>query len=137
MCLYVNRIKTEQELKTSQTSSHIFYKVFVKTSDHLLSPYWAFPIHKPGKVMVPDPISLGELEMINGNAFHARTREEALQQDSFYCEFFDRGEPVNVVIHANHKDIIAFGVKDDVALKAFTISFTDWYSIFPRLVQSE
>lgn len=130
MCLYVNRIKTEQELKNKCVIPFTFYKVFIKISDHLLSPYWSFPIQKPGRIIMPDPVLLGEQEMIGKDAFHARTRKEALKHDSFYCGFFERGEPVEVIIHANHKDIIAFGIQDDVALKAFTITFSDWSSIF-------
>lgn len=130
MCLYVNVSKTEQELKN--TEPRIFYKVFVKAKDHLLTPYWTFSIHEPGKVIIPDPVSLGMHPMINGDAFHVRTTEGALKQDAFYCEYFDRGKPINVTINANHEDIIAFGVQDDVALKAYTITEETWNSIFPQ-----
>lgn len=131
MCLYVSHGKTEQKLaEPPPASPHMFYKVFVKTDTHLISPYWSFKIDRPGRIYIPHPAILDGQEMIGKGAFHARTHEGALKQDAFYCEFFDRGEPVEIIIHALQEDIIAYGVQDDVALKGFIISFTSWYSIF-------
>jgi hypothetical protein len=137
MCLYVNVSKTEQELKNPEP--RVFFKIFVKAKDCpftpyakdcLFTPYWKYSIYQPGTVIVPHPVLFEGQPMINENAFHARTTEKALKQDSFYCEYFDRGKPLNVTINANHEDIIAFGIQDDVALKAYTITKETWNLIF-------
>jgi len=71
--------------------------------------------------------------MIEGDAFHARTREESLHQDEFFSDFFERdknGEHVRLPIFAENKDIIAFGNQNDVALKSYTITEKTWKSVF-------
>ena len=129
MCLYVNHIKTEKELENR--ASRIFYKIFIRASDYLSTPYWSFRVDNPGKYTLANAVSYTGQEMIGKGVFHARTRKSALKQDLFYCEFFECGKPVVVPIHADIEDILAFGVQDDVALRTFTITKETWDSTFP------
>lgn len=126
MCLYIDYMKTLKELE--DRNPRTFYKIFIRFSDYLLTPYWSFQVPGPGTYVIMNPQSLKEQGMINEGAFHARTKESALQQDIFFCEFFEKGEPITVPVNVKAKDIIAFGMVNE-AFKAFTITDETWSSI--------
>lgn len=130
MCLFVNRIKTIQEWQNR--APRVFYKVFVKATDHLFTPYWRFSVNAPGQYCLANAVSFEDQEMIGKGAFHARTKESALVQDEYYCEHFELGKPVRVPILVDVDEITAFGVVNDVALRAFTITHKTWDSIFKK-----
>ena len=127
MCLYINYIETLKELKNKNLRT--FYKIFVKVSNYIITPYWSFKVSRPGEYRLMTAQSLKEQGMINEGAFHARTKKGALQQDIFFCEFFEKGQPIIIPINVKTEDIIAFGMVNDVAFKAFTVTDEAWNSI--------
>jgi len=123
MCLYVDKKKTEAELKDH--SVRIFIKVFFKKDKGLLTPYMKYSVSGPGVYTAPEsrkPFT----DMVGDGAFHARTDLNAIKQDLFWIEQFDLGTPVihKVTVKAEH--LIAFGNQDNVAYKTFEITKEDW-----------
>ena len=95
-----------------------------------------FTINEPGLITFPVfPEKREKLypEIIDHDAFHARITEEALKMDIFFAEFFKRdkmGELIKLPIKVTYNDIIAYGIQNDVAFKAYTITEESWNSTF-------
>lgn len=131
MSLYVSRRVTEIELK--DTSSRVFYKVFLKQSKCLKTPYHKYIVNNYGVITVSNPIKRGDLksgDLISGGAFHARIDIKSTKQDKFYADFFELGETVTVPIYVRYEDIIVYGLQDSVAIIAYEIKRDVWNGIF-------
>jgi hypothetical protein len=132
MCLYVDLSKTKKELEKSE-NIWTFWKLYIKYKDRLETPYFSFVIKKFGIYKIENPIALKDVNanMVGNRAFHARLCEESLKQDLFYADFFKCGEVcINVPIKVKKKDIIAFGMMDNVCFRAYEILKETWDSIF-------
>jgi len=131
MCLYIDALKTERELCNEETRT--FFKLFIKESDYLKTPYMSFIIRVPGQIILPNPEKQDSSYIIEKGAFHARTSEISLKIDIFFSKFFERdnnGEHVSLPIEVTHKDIIAYGIQNDVALRSYRITKKTWDSVF-------
>lgn len=131
MCLYISKWKTDQESKDK--SKRTFFKLFIKESDHLKTPYQSFVIKKAGRVVLPSKEFRERIyDIIGEEGFHARTTEEAIKMDIFYYEYFhkEKAEHVIIEIEVNPEDIVAYGIQNDVAFKSYTIPQDVWNKIF-------
>ena len=133
MCLYIDKLKTEYELRTS-SDVQTFWKLFIKHNDYLETPYQHSIIKKAGIFKIDKPITLEEAIKtigVNERAFHARVEKDALKQDKFFAEYFSNNLVcVSVPIKVNKKDIIAYGIQDNVCFGAYEITQEDWDNIF-------
>jgi len=135
MCLYIDRITTQQELE-KEFDTRTFYKLFILNKNFIQTPYFDFKIMKPGLVAMPDALTLDEITdesmvMVQGRAFHVRTTESALKLDKFWVKFFNKadfskGEVISLPVIVQKKDIICFGLQDQVAVKSYNISEECW-----------
>ena len=125
MCLYIDRSKTEYELRTG-SDVQIFWKLFIKHKDYLETPYQHLKIEKAGILKMENPITLEEALKTIGvqeGAFHARTEKEALKQDKFFAEYFSNNLVcVDIPVKVNKKDIIAYGAQDNICFGAYEIT---------------
>lgn len=56
-----------------------------------------------------------------------------LKMDIFFSKFFERdknSEHVSLTIEVTHKDIMAYGIQNDVALRSYRITKEAWDSVF-------
>ena len=127
MCLYIDRIKTEQEL-AKDIPERVFYKLFVRRKGCIETPYWGYRVDKPGVLTVVNPVSSTNGVWVNEGAFHARTAEGAIKQDKFYAEYFTKGEYTCVCmpIRVKKEHLVAFGGQEDVAVTAYEITKEAW-----------
>ena len=127
----MDKFKTQLELKNKETKT--FYKLFIKENNTLISPYQFFEVKKPGYVTLEEPFKGESSDMIGKGAFHARVTEKALDADEFFSKFFENnknGTHIRLQITVRHRDLIAYGSQDDVAVKGYTITEDVWDSVF-------
>jgi hypothetical protein len=133
MCLYIDKITTERKLAES-VAEEVFYKLFLKREKHIESPYHYFKVLGPGVITHPNPTTWKEAKELVGletGIFNARTTEEATKQDKFWAEYFTREEYscVCIPIIVKKEDIIAFGILNDVGVRAYKICEGTWESL--------
>jgi hypothetical protein len=105
--------------------------VFVIKENYLVTPYFGYRVNGPGEIEMQDAEKYDGQLFIN-KAFHARTTEEATKMDKFHAEFFEKGKTVVLPIRVVYFDIIAFGMDDKVAFKAYKIFEEDWSTIWTK-----
>jgi len=131
MCLYIDYRTTKLELRNRE--SKIFYKVFLKKTDYLETPYQKYIIKGPGIITVPDPLNRLDIDraiMVSRGALHARTTHDATKQDEFYAHFFKMGETIVIPIHVEYEAILVYGLQNSVAITAYEIKEETWKGIF-------
>ena len=132
MCLYID-YKLTNNLVREGSEDWIFHKLFIKYkgSSFIETPYHNYKVYGPGLIEarltfeIRDILDKGYLE---GGLFHARTSIEATKQDTFWVEYFTKGEfkTICLPIKVKISQIICFGMQDDVGISAYEISEENW-----------
>jgi hypothetical protein len=135
MCLYIDNIKTEQEL-AKDVPVWTFYKLFLKRDNPeikiLRTPYRDFEVRSSGIKSIPNNEIIDQCGNISiwGGVFHARVDEKSIKQDMGWVDcFLPHLVPVCLPILVKKEDIVAFGIQDDVAVMSYEITQEVWDKI--------
>jgi len=96
--------KTEAELK--DRSVRTFYKTFVKKENYIESLYLKYKVKEPGKIRVP-PEKINT-DMIGAGVFHARLKQENIQNDKPWFDFMEIKNFVCIPIIVRIEDVVAY-----------------------------